>query len=108
ELDLACATLARRLDATILLKGSRTIVATPGGSVHSVGPATPWLATAGTGDVLAGILGALAATHADEIRRDPERFGSLAASAAFLHDAAARLASGDDQAVGDGQPITAL
>lgn len=94
--------LARRLDATVLLKGSLTIVATPGGLCTTVGPATPWLATAGTGDVLAGILGALAATHAAQIQEDPEHFGPVAATAAVIHDLAARRACGEPAA-----PITA-
>lgn len=103
-LHRAAATLAKQLGITVLLKGSVTIVATPGGFAASCGPATPWLATAGTGDVLAGILGALLATHAAAVREDPELLGALGASAAVLHDAAARLASGGDA----GRPITAL
>lgn len=105
ESALAEATLAlaSRLGATVLLKGSLSITATPGGFCAVTGPATSWLATAGTGDVLAGILGALAATHADALRADPELFGPLGASAAVLHDAAARSASRDERA-----PIAAL
>lgn len=99
--------LADRLSATVLLKGSISIVATPAGQCLRVGPATPWLATAGTGDVLAGILGALVATHAAAVRSDPELFGALGATAAFLHDTAARLAATDPEAVGAGVPITA-
>ncbi len=85
--------LAKHLGATVLLKGSTTVTATPGGVVTLAGPATPWLATAGTGDVLAGILGALAAAHSDAVREDPELLAALGASAAVLHDAAARRAS---------------
>lgn len=101
-LAAAAARLAARLGATVLLKGSTTLSATPVGRVFAIGPATPWLAAAGTGDVLAGILGALVACHAEEARRDPEVLGELGAAAAHLHDAAAR------QATGDGRPITAL
>lgn len=116
----ACVTLAAHLRVTILLKGSRTVIATPSGVVRTVGPATPWLATAGTGDVLAGALGALLARHSRAVRGEPELLGELAASAALLHDAAARVASGDPppeyvgadrRAVVDrtvGGPITAL
>ncbi|MBO1901691.1 NAD(P)H-hydrate dehydratase [Leucobacter weissii] len=95
----AALALAERLGRSVLLKGSLSIAATPGGFCAVSGPATPWLATAGTGDVLAGLLGALVATHAEQVRADPELLGPLAASAAVLHDAAAGRA---------GAPITAL
>lgn len=88
--------LAAKLGVTVLLKGSITTIATPAGRVLSVGPATPWLATAGTGDVLAGVLGALVATHADTVRERPELLAELGASAAVLHDTAARVASRDE------------
>lgn len=107
----AIARLASHLEATILLKGSTSVIATPGGRLLAVGPATPWLATAGTGDVLAGILGALVARHAREVRADAELLAPLAATAALVHDTAARIASQDDsphpQAC-TGAPVTAL
>ena len=53
---------AAQLGATVLLKGSTTLVATPDGRVRASGTGTPWLATAGSGDVLAGLAGALLAT----------------------------------------------
>jgi hydroxyethylthiazole kinase-like uncharacterized protein yjeF len=53
---------ARRFDAVLLLKGNTTIVAAPDGRVL-VNPArSSWPATAGSGDVLTGVLGALLAT----------------------------------------------
>lgn len=100
--------LAERLAATVLLKGSVTVVATPRGRDFAWGPATPWLASAGTGDVLGGILGALVAARAEEVRADPELLGPLGITAALLHDLAARIASGDEEANGAGRPITAL
>lgn len=95
--------LAEALGATVLLKGSVTVIATPRGGLLSAGPATPRLATAGTGDVLAGVLGALVALHAARVREDPELLGALGAAAALLHDQAARLAAGSQD-----RPIVAL
>ena len=100
--------LAAHLGVTVLLKGARSLIAAPSGEVFGHGPATPWLATAGTGDVLAGILGALVATHSKRVRDDGLLLAKLGATAAMLHDDAARLASGDHKASGSGGPITAL
>lgn len=99
---------ATKFGVTVLLKGSQTVAASPGGALFAHGPATPWLATAGTGDVLAGILGALLATQAPQVQADPETLAPLAITAAMLHDSAARIASTDAAAAGDGCPITAL
>jgi NAD(P)H-hydrate epimerase len=56
---------AERSGAIVLLKGDDTLVALPGGEV-AVNPAgTPALATAGTGDVLSGLIGALLAKGVD-------------------------------------------
>ncbi len=68
------ARLARELSVTVLLKGSTTLVVPPSGTVRSQADAPAWLATAGAGDVLAGIAGTLlAAGHS------PLDAGSLAA-----------------------------
>ncbi len=53
--------LAGRTGATVLLKGSRSVIATPGGTIHVNPTGSPVLATAGTGDVLTGIVGGLLA-----------------------------------------------
>jgi len=53
---------AAALGCTVLLKGDATVVADADGDAYVNGTGTSWLATAGTGDVLAGILGALLAT----------------------------------------------
>ena len=77
---------ADRYDAVVLLKGRHTLVAEPDGRVHAttVGPA--WLATAGAGDVLAGLCGSLLAAGLHPF--DAGAVGS------WLHGAAAALAGG--------------
>jgi hydroxyethylthiazole kinase-like uncharacterized protein yjeF len=90
---------SKLLGVTVLLKGAHTVVA-DNESVIALPQATPWLATAGTGDVLAGIIGALVATNYIEILNAPERLAEVAAAGAFIHNQAALLAS-------EGAPITA-
>ena len=85
---------SERLGVVVLLKGSHTVVA-DGESIIELPVSTPWLATAGTGDVLAGIVGALVATHYIEILNDRNRLSEVAASAAYIHNSAALLASRD-------------
>jgi len=87
------------LAVTVLLKGSRTVVAQDDYLIE-LPIATPWLATAGSGDVLAGIIGALCATNYIEILNDISRLADLAATAALIHNKAALLAS-------NGRPINA-
>lgn len=104
ERTRAAGQLASRLHVTVLLKGSRTIAVSPSGQSYVTGPATPWLATAGTGDVLAGILGALVSGHAATRAVDHHSLARLGAAAALIHDRAALDAAGP----GLGRPITAL
>ncbi|GAB7192469.1 bifunctional ADP-dependent NAD(P)H-hydrate dehydratase/NAD(P)H-hydrate epimerase [Kineococcus sp. NUM-3379] len=87
--------------ATVLLKGATTVVVGCDGTVRTAASATPWLGTAGAGDVLAGILGALLAARADDVQAEPGIAGALAADAAVLHGRAATLASA-------GGPVAAL
>ena len=88
---------ADTLGVCVLLKGSTTVIATPGGTdpvlVNTTG--TPWLATAGTGDVLAGLAGALLAQGLEP----PQ----AAISAAYLHGLAARLAAAGPGPADDGR-----
>jgi ADP-dependent NAD(P)H-hydrate dehydratase / NAD(P)H-hydrate epimerase len=90
---------AAELGATVLLKGSTTVIAPSGPGEQApvlVNPTgTSWLATAGTGDVLSGLAGALLAQGLT--------VAEAAAAAAFLHGIAARRA-----AAGTGLPGTGL
>ncbi|MDO9526984.1 MAG: NAD(P)H-hydrate dehydratase [Gemmobacter sp.] len=80
---------AARSGAVVLLKGEDTVIAAPDGTcaLHSASfdRAAPWLATAGAGDVLAGIIAGMLARHADA-----QSLVSLVALAAWLHLEAAR------------------
>lgn len=75
---------AAELGVTVLLKGSTTVVCAPSGLVRVNSTGTPWLASAGSGDVLSGMTGALLAGGLSTI--------DAASCAAYLHGAAARLA----------------
>ena len=79
--------LADRLGATVLLKGNVTVIAEPGGPVFLNPAGQSWAATAGSGDVLSGIIGALLAAGLPA--------GEAAAAAAFVHARAANLSAAD-------------
>lgn len=83
---------AGRFGCVVLLKGPHTLVVRPDGRTRVTTGAPPWLATAGAGDVLAGLCGALLAAGLD-----PFDAGSVGA---WLHGSAAVLAGG-------GGPVTA-
>jgi hydroxyethylthiazole kinase-like uncharacterized protein yjeF len=89
--------LAARLGVVVLLKGDRTVVASPDGTAWANPTGTPALATAGTGDVLAGLLVSLLAGGVPADR--------AAIGAAFLHGLAGRAAA--KARGGDGAPVTA-
>jgi hydroxyethylthiazole kinase-like uncharacterized protein yjeF len=95
---------AHELGVAVLLKGATTYVCDPSGNHRTVVAPTHWLATAGTGDVLGGILGALAATHHRELAGSAEALTDLAATAAWVQGEAAARAS----AANSGGPVTAL
>jgi ADP-dependent NAD(P)H-hydrate dehydratase / NAD(P)H-hydrate epimerase len=91
---------ARELDAVVLLKGSTTLVARPDGRVRVNPTGTPALGTAGSGDVLAGLCGALLAGGLD-----PFDAGSVGA---WLHGLAGRLASDGGGPITAADVVTAL
>ncbi|MDN4521215.1 NAD(P)H-hydrate dehydratase [Mycolicibacterium austroafricanum] len=79
--------LADRLGVTVLLKGNVTVVAEPDGPVRLNAAGNSWAATAGSGDVLSGVIGALLAAGLPP--------GEAAAAAAFVHARAADLSARD-------------
>ncbi|MFF4385892.1 NAD(P)H-hydrate epimerase [Streptomyces sp. NPDC001552] len=78
--------LAQRYGAAVLLKGSTTLVASGGGAVRVNPTGTPWLATAGSGDVLSGLAGSLLAGGLSG--------ADAGAVGAYLHGLAARRVGG--------------
>ncbi len=83
---------AQRFGCVVVLKGRHTLTARPDGRTRVTTTGTPWLGTAGAGDVLGGVIGAVLATGLDPF--DAASVGS------WLHGAAATV-------VADGGPIVA-
>ncbi len=79
--------LADALGATVLLKGNVTVIADPGGPVYLNPAGQSWAATAGSGDLLSGMIGALLAAGLPP--------SEAAAAAAFVHARAAELSAAD-------------
>ncbi len=77
----AAATLAKKLQAVVILKGSGSVIAHPDSRLVINSTGNPALATAGSGDVLAGLCGALLAQHWP--------LWEAALAAPYLHGAAA-------------------
>jgi ADP-dependent NAD(P)H-hydrate dehydratase / NAD(P)H-hydrate epimerase len=92
---------ATDLGHIVLLKGHTTHVASPDGSLLAIEAAPNWLATAGAGDALGGIMGALLATHSARVVAEPALLAPLSAAAAVIHGMAADRAS-------NGGPFTIL
>jgi len=89
----AARSLARDLSCVVLLKGSTTIVADETGRVLVANQGGPRLATAGTGDVLSGIIGAFLARGIAPLE--------AAAAGAFVHGRAGNLGWPDGLVAGD-------
>jgi len=84
---------ASQWNATVVLKGSTTYIANQFGDEYSVSLATPWLAIAGAGDVLGGVIGSMIATRSDDIAAEPRISARIAAAAVVIHSLAAQSAS---------------
>ncbi len=99
---LACARRVHELTgATVLLKGAVTmVVGTDGEGNERVilsGRAPAWMSTAGSGDVLAGMLGALLAQQDDMLAEDPALVPEVVAAGAYMHGLAGAIASQSEQ-----------
>jgi len=96
----AVRSVASTSGAVVLLKGATTVVAAPDGRAWFVTSGSPRLATAGTGDVLAGVIGAFLARGLAA----PE----AAALAAHVHGRAAGLGRSVGLVAGDLPPLVAV
>ncbi len=83
--------LATLLGRFVLLKGSTSILGSATGEIRRVGPNSSWLATAGTGDVLTGVLGALLAANLHSA--NPQNIMNVVELGVKVHSRAAELAA---------------
>lgn len=84
--------VADNLGCVVVLKGNTTYVVAPQEQYELSSPTT-WLASAGTGDVLAGILGALIAHNSAKLRDRKVSLATVCATGVLLHSVAGALAS---------------
>lgn len=80
--------LARHFGITLLLKGQRTVIAAANGEVWINPTGTPAMATAGSGDILTGLIAGIAAQH-------PQRLHEATIAAAWLHGKSGELAAAE-------------
>jgi NAD(P)H-hydrate repair Nnr-like enzyme with NAD(P)H-hydrate dehydratase domain len=92
---------ASELGAVVVLKGPGTVIASPSGAAYIDTWGTPDLGTAGSGDVLSGLMGALLAGAAARGDVDIDDAARIAAAAVGVHGLAGRLAAQG------GRPVTA-
>lgn len=85
--EIVASGMARELNAVVVLKGAQTVIASPNakGTIYVNHSGNPGMATAGSGDVLAGVTAALAA-----VIKEPHR---AAACAVYIHGVAGDLAA---------------
>lgn len=91
--------LADKTQATVLLKGAVTLIASANETMFSQAGAPPWAGTAGSGDVLAGIVASVLAQHQARAEQSGHHMSAsqvafAVASAAWVHAMAARNAAG--------------
>jgi ADP-dependent NAD(P)H-hydrate dehydratase / NAD(P)H-hydrate epimerase len=84
---------AREQGLWLVLKGFRTLVADPSGRVFACPLGNPGMATAGTGDVLTGVLGAFIAGYCAQGRTSPEEITSAVNLGVYVHALAGDLAA---------------
>ena len=93
---------ARELHAVIVLKGPGTIVASPSGAAYIDTRGGPELGTAGSGDVLSGLIGSLLAAHAAHGVLHDDDAALVAAAGVAIHGSAGVIAGRG------GRPVTAM